>query len=491
MIKKLISVCGLFCVTFNLWAAEKIAAAVPLPLDSYQDQGLSSVGSILFNRIEVEPFNLAASIVFACAIVHAFMTGRIRRRAHQLHEKQLKIFLKKHPNQDPKKDFACFRAEILDLLGEVEAVFGVWLFALLGMFLYYKDWHTFVAYIENRSYTEAMFVVVIMALASAKPLVRLAEHNLHSAAGLLGGKTAAYWFLLLSIPPLLGSFITEPGAMTIGATLLGQQFYQKKPPKTLAYATLGLLFVNISVGGTLTHFAAPPVLIVSNAWGWGIEYMLTNFGWKAIIGILLSNTLYFLIFKKQLQQLDGVKTKIKAPESKIPVWIVLCHVAFVVWTVFTAHHPTLFIAGFLFYMAFAQATRPHQADFQLKSPLLVGFFLAGLVTHGGLQGWWIAPLLGSFDEVTLMIGATVLTAFNDNAAITYLASLVPDFGESMRYAVVAGALTGGGLTVIANAPNPAGQAILHKHFENGISPAYLALGAIVPTVIVGLCFMLL
>jgi Na+/H+ antiporter NhaD/arsenite permease-like protein len=113
------------------------------------------------------------------------------------------------------------------------------------------------------------------------------------------------------------------------------------------------------------------------------------------------------------------------------------------------------------------------------------------VIHGGLQQWWIEPVLGSLSTLPLMLGATVLTAFNDNAAITYLASLVPGFTPEMKYAVVAGAVTGGGLTVIANAPNPAGQSILQRFFEGGVSPLGLFLGALVPTVILGFAFMLL
>jgi Na+/H+ antiporter NhaD/arsenite permease-like protein len=122
---------------------------------------------------------------------------------------------------------------------------------------------------------------------------------------------------------------------------------------------------------------------------------------------------------------------------------------------------------------------------------LVGFFLAGLVVHGGLQGWWIEPVLSRLGEKPLFFGAAVLTAFNDNAAITYLATLVPGFSEEMKYAVVAGAVVGGGLTVIANAPNPAGQSILGRFFPDGISPVKLFLGALLPTVIVGAAFLLL
>jgi hypothetical protein len=164
---------------------------------------------------------------------------------------------------------------------------------------------------------------------------------------------------------------------------------------------------------------------------------------------------------------------------------------FLAWTVLTNHTPALFVGGFLFFLAFTQASVIHQSRLELRSPLLVGFFLAGLVLHGSLQQWWIAPVLGRLEALPLMLGAAALTAFNDNAAITYLASLVPTFGPEMKYAVVAGAVAGGGLTVIANAPNPAGQALLGRYFEGGISPLGLLAGAAVPTAILLLTFILL
>ena len=284
--------------------------------------------------------------------------------------------------------------------------------------------------------------------------------------------------------------------MTIAAMLLAEQFYRLKPSSKLAYATIGLLFVNISVGGTFTNFAAPPVLMVKTPWDWTSSFMALNFGWKALLGILISNLIYYLAFKKEFSKLaSDFKTEaemgkdLERHEDSIPIWITAVHLFFMGWTVFNAHYPPLFIGGFLFFLGFAMATKAHQSHINLKPPLLVGFFLAGLVTHGGVQAWWIAPVLGSLGDLPLMVMAIVLTAFNDNAAITYLSTLVPDFAISAKYAVVAGAVTGGGLTVIANAPNPAGQSILSKFFPDGVNPAKLALGAIIPTVIMGLAFM--
>ena len=160
------------------------------------------------------------------------------------------------------------------------------------------------------------------------------------------------------------------------------------------------------------------------------------------------------------------------------------------WTIANAHHPPLFILGMLFFLGFSQVSQDYQNRIDLKPAMLVGFFLAGLVIHGGVQGWWIAPILGNLGETSLVVVATVLTAFNDNAAITYLATLVPGFSDSLKYAVVAGAVTGGGLTIIANAPNPAGISLLKEYFENGVSPARLLAAAIGPTVIMMTLFLL-
>jgi len=237
--------------------------------------------------------------------------------------------------------------------------------------------------------------------------------------------------------------------------------------------------------------------MIAEKWNFGMGYMFMNFGWKAIIGILIANALYFVAFRKHFASLANSETDISKSirwaerEDPIPLSITLTHLGFLAFTVLTAHHPALFIGGFMFFIGFTQATGHHQNDVSMKSPLLVGFFLGGLVIHGGCLGWWIEPLPMAYQDnsAILKIGSTVLTAFNDNAAITYLASQAPGLTISAKYAVLAGAVTGGGLTVIANAPNPAGQSVLGKYFKGGVSPAKLAISALIPTIIMGLCFM--
>jgi hypothetical protein len=149
-----------------------------------------------------------------------------------------------------------------------QAVFGIWLIPLFLAIILEKGWPTLVAYITHLSPAEPVFVVAIMAIASSRPILRFAETLLAKAAALGGSTTAAWWLSILTIGPLLGSFITEPAAMTICAILLKQRFYALKPGKSLGYAALGLLFVNISVGGTLSHFAAPPVVMIAAKWNW-------------------------------------------------------------------------------------------------------------------------------------------------------------------------------------------------------------------------------
>jgi Na+/H+ antiporter NhaD/arsenite permease-like protein len=489
--------CLLFLLAPALWAAGAAPSGdFPRPLSSYADPAEGGIMDVLKARAAAEPFNVVATLIFALAVLHTFATAKIRHWAHVVEHHHLEK-LKARPkptdrDDDGRPDEVSFWGQILHFFGEVEAVFGIWVIVLGGAIVWFKGVDTTVHYLADTvNFTEPMFVVVIMALASTRPVMRLAEQCLRVVASMGGGAPWAWWLSILTIAPLLGSFITEPAAMTIAALLLGKQFYGLKPSPKLMYATLGLLFVNISIGGTLTHFAAPPVLMVAAAWGWDMKYMFTHFGWHAVTGIVISNVVYFLAFRKELLALRPADRSGERAEEPVPAWVTVVHLLFLGFTVWAAHHPVLFVGGFLFFLAFAQATAHHQSKVDLRSPMLVGFFLAGLVIHGGLQAWWIAPVLGSLGEMPLFFGATILTAFNDNALITYLATLVPGFSEELKYAVVAGAVTGGGLTVIANAPNPAGQSILQRYFPGGVSPLGLLLGALVPTLIVAFSFMVL
>lgn len=481
-------------------AAESASAALPRPLSDYAAVESPGLGATLAARVRLEPFNLVATLIFGLAICHTFMAGRFRHWAHQAEERHRARQRDRAANAgdadgDGRPDEVSFAGQVLHFLGEVEAVFGIWVLALVGAIVAFFDWQTVIGYIGQRvNYTEPMFVVVIMAMAATRPILRFAEACMRVVARMGGGTAGAWWLSILIVGPLLGSFITEPAAMTISALLLARQFYPYQPSSRLAYATIGLLFVNVSVGGTLTHFAAPPVLMVAAPWQWDTPFMFQHFGWKALLGIVVSTVAYYAFFRHELAAIEVRRAKLASAAGEgepVPAWITAVQIGFIAFTVLVAHYPPLFVGAFLFFLAFSQATAHHQGRLELRSPLLVGFFLAGLVVHGGLQAWWIEPVLTRLGEVPLFLGATFLTAFNDNAAITYLATLVPGFTDELKYAVVAGAVTGGGLTVIANAPNPAGQSILQRFFPEGVSPLWLAVAAMLPTIVMGAAFMLL
>lgn len=477
-------------------AAPTVPVHFPTPLTEYPTaaEGLWETLSL---RIAQDPFNLVATGIFLLAIFHTFAAPRFMALAHDV---QHRFDHRSDAAGQPRRPSVV--AELLHFVGEVEVVFGLWAVVLMTAIALYGGWDTAKHYLNDTViYTEPLFVVVIMALASSRPIIVFAERAMSKVAGLGGGTPAAWWLATLTVGPLLGSFVTEPAAMTICALLLARQFFDLNPSTRLKYATLGLLFVNISIGGTLTHFAAPPILMVARTWEWDLWYVMSHFGWRTLLAVPTAALLYFLVFRRELQAMAARPPvrDVEVPDADaaasghgmllpVPAWIIVVHMVFMGWTVFNSHYPALFLGGFLFFLGFVKATSPYQSEISLKSPLLVGFFLAGLVIHGGLQGWWIAPVLASLSETPLFFGAALLTAFNDNALITYLATLVPDMSETARTAVVEGAVTGGGLTVIANAPNPAGQALLARFFGGAIAPLYLLLAALVPTLVAVVCY---
>lgn len=480
-------------------------AAFPRSLSSYGDDALP-LRQRLASRARAEPFNAVASGLFLGAILHTFLASgfaRWGRRLEARHQQQLRKTRAAAPGPSAP-DPVSFAATLLHYLGEVEVVFMLWALPLLGAALFFYGWREAREFVGvDCDFREPLFVVAIMTISASRPVVRCAEQALAVLAQRCGGGSpAAWWLSVLLLAPALGSLITEPAAMTIAALLLARRFYSQGPGKVLSYATLGLLFVNISIGGVLTNFAAPPVLMVAAKWDWSSGFMLSHFGWRASLAIAGSTAGYYFLFRHQLRALAPSSPPLSAPEgdpaaswhrreNAIPLPVTLVHLAFLAWTVLTNHYPPLYLGGFLFFLGFLQATDHHQNPLQLRGPLLVGFFLAGLVIHGRCQGWWLQPILATgLGETSLLLAAAALTAFNDNALITFLASQVPDLSDSLKYALMAGAVAGGGLTVIANAPNPAGQGILQGFFGGSVSALALLGAALPPTAIALGCFLL-
>jgi hypothetical protein len=409
-----------------------------------------------------------ATAIFALAVLHTFSTKIFERLAHQ------------RPRH----------AGVWHLLGEVEVVFGFWAMALVVAIVVVDGHGAAAAYLDSRNFTEPMFVFAIMVIAGSRPILELADRGVQLlAAAIPASRSVALYFLVLAVVPLLGSLITEPAAMTLAALILRDRFFATGLSNRMKYATLGALFVNVSIGGTLTHFAAPPVLMVAARWSWDTSFMLSTFGWKAAIAVAINAAAVTLIGMRELRRVEVPRGP--RPNAS-PVPVITMHLLFLAGIVAFAHHPAVFMGLFLFFLGFATAYERYQDRLILREGLLVAFFLAGLVVLGGQQQWWLEPLLRSMNDTTVYYGATALTAVTDNAALTYLGSQVSGLSPDFQYALVSGAVTGGGLTVIANAPNPAGSAILRGRFhDETINPVGLFLSALGPTLIAIAAFQLL
>lgn len=412
---------------------------------------------------------MVAALIFALAVLHTFSTKLFAHLAHA----------------QPR------HAGLWHLLSEVEVVFGFWAFVLVVVLFALTGRTDAVDYMESRNFTEPMFVFVIMVIAASRPVLQFGGAAVRFLASVSPAQRSLLtFFICLSVVPLLGSFITEPAAMTLAALMMRDRFFQHGLSNKLKYATLGVLFVNISIGGTLTSFGAPPVLMVAAKWEWNTAFMLSTFGWKAALAVLVNAALLTTIFRQELKAIAFDD----APDSvgKVPVTVILIHLAFLVGVVAFAHHPAVFMGLFLFFLGYTEAYERYQDRLILREGLLVAFFLAGLVVLGGLQQWWLQDTLLGVEPGILFFLAIGLTAVTDNAALTYLASLVEGVSPAFQYAIVAGAVTGGGLTIIANAPNPAGVAILKGSFHEGaISPLALFLAALAPTTVAVFAFLLL
>lgn len=412
-----------------------------------------------------------AATLFGVALLHTFSVKFFERLSHR------------YPRH----------AGLFHLLGEVEVVFGFWAMVLIVAMALAVGGPEALSYAESRNYTEPLFVFVVMVIAASRPVLRTVMAVVATLARItpLPTPLVTAWLGLAAVP-LLGSLITEPAAMTIAALMLAPQIFRPAMPERLKYLALGVLFVNVSIGGTLTSYAAPPVLMVASTWGWDSAFMLATFGWKAAVAVLLNASVCALGLRRHLPSADALAAQGSGDAARVPMSVAAVHMALLAGVVLFAHHPVVFLGMFLMFLGYTQAYARHQSPLILKEALLVGFFLAGLVVLGGMQQWWLQPIVSSLEPLALFAGALGLTALTDNAALTYLGSLIEGITPAAQYMLVGGAVAGGGLTVIANAPNPAGVALLKNGFaDETIGAGGLLLGALGPTAVAAAAFLLL
>ena len=405
-----------------------------------------------------------ALIIFVVAILHTFSV------------KFFKSLAQKFPRHH----------NIFDMLGEVEIVFGFWAIVLVLIIFFLLGKTETVNYLNNQSYVEPLFVFVIMVIAASKPILDFSLSCVKKISALLPvNKSLSLFLITMSFVPLLGSFITEPAAMTLAALILRDHFYSKKISNKFKYGIIGTLFVNVSIGGAMTPFAAPPILMVAAKWNWDLNFMINTFAWRTALAVFINSIILTFLFRNELTKLGESKIK----TIKIPSFVLILHLILLLGVILFVHDLIIFLGIFLIFLAVVNVFNQYQDKLIINQAFLVSLFLAGLVVLGGQQKWWLQTVLAKLTPDQIYYVATALTAVTDNAALTYLASLVDGLSDQFKYAIAAGAITGGGLTVIANAPNPAGYSILNKKFSGGIvSPLYLFLSALGPTIVAIICY---
>lgn len=389
------------------------------------------------------------------------------------------------------------RQSVLDnlfhALAEVEIVFGFWAILFLINWSFFESAEKVLGYCQNLNVTEPLFVLCIVLIASSKPVLDFTQIFIVSSANKLSNlfksnQVQTQFLVLFILGPLLGSLITEPAAITIVGLILMRMFNDKTTETNFIYGLVALLFVNISIGGSLTYFAAPPILMVARIWQWNISSVFINLGVPAISAVVLNTFLFKFRYKNKI---TNFFKPLKFESTESPFWVTSIHLIFLLVLILSLHQPKMLIFVLILFVVFTKLTARFQTTLRWKESFLVAFFLMGLLVLGSFQQWWLQPIITELSEKTVFFAAVGLTAITDNAALTYLGSQVPDLKETARWALVSGALAGGGLTILANAPNPVGFSLLISKFPNRVlSSGKLFLAAIIPTLIAVTCFLI-
>jgi Na+/H+ antiporter NhaD/arsenite permease-like protein len=414
-----------------------------------------------------------STFFFAAAMLHSFSTGFFAGLAHKYESKKILY-------------------TILHWLAEVELVFIIWSVVFLCYWAASESAAAPVQYLRVLNVTEPLFIFCIMLVSSTRPVVTATRRvllwiSLQGASFVKINPLVAQFFTIMTVGPLLGSFITEPAAMTITALLLYRMVDKERTPQSFLYVVLAFLFVNISVGGSMTPFAAPPILMVARPWAWGLREVFFNLGIPGLLSVVFNSFVLTFFFRKKL---NDYLIPLENDRYYIPNGVTATHFMTLLLLIVFSHYPQYFIPVTVAFVVFVQFTRDHQDELKFRESALVAVFLLGLIIFGNMQGWWVSKLIAELEATALFFGAAALTSITDNAALTYLGSQVPNLSEVSKWALTAGALVGGGLTIIANAPNVAGFSILSPKFEGSLNALKLLKAALIPTAVAVLTYYL-
>ena len=416
--------------------------------------------------------NILAAVVFGIALLHTFSTKLFERLAHRCRAM-------------PGCSTCSARSR---------CVFGFWAFVLVAPMAVVGGSAAALAYAESRHYTEPLFVFVVMVVAASRPVlqaVRALVATLARAAPL--ATPAGHAWLGLALVPLLGSLDHRAGGDDPRRADAGAASSSgRSVPKLPKYVALGVLFVNVSIGGTLTSYAAPPVLMVAATWGWTAPSCSpTSAGRRPSRCSSTPPSPRWCCAATCDDARRRAAAGGDAGRPAVPPFIVALHLAVprrggrCSPTIRCLHRPVPAVPGL------CAGLRALPGPAIIREALLVGFFLAGLVVLGGLQQWWLQPLVSAFAARAVLRRARPdrhhrqrradLPRLADRRAV-----------RARRATLVAGAVAGGGLTVIANAPNPAGVALLKPGFsDEAIGAGGLLLGALPGTLVAMAAFMFL
>ncbi|MCB0309514.1 MAG: hypothetical protein KDD48_09095, partial [Bdellovibrionales bacterium] len=300
----------------------------------------------------IDSFQLVGTLIFACAVLHTFLSSFFEKLAT------------KYPD-------GSIMENLFHLLGEIEVVFGIWA-GVYVLFLWSTiGFHDAVSYIDSLDYTEPLFVFVIMTVAATKPIVNTARSLMVFLSKIFPIKNEVSMYLVcLIFGPLMGSFITEPAAMTLTALILRDQYFSSTVSSRFKYLTLATLFVNVSIGGVLTSFAAPPVLMVATKWNWDISFMFWHFGWKAVIAVFANTLIATAVLFKELTNLKAFTLELHPAARKTPVWLSAIHIGFLGFIVMTSHHAAFFMGLFMFFIGITAITTEYQESLKIRQSLL-------------------------------------------------------------------------------------------------------------------------
>ncbi|MBQ8498549.1 putative Na+/H+ antiporter [Chlamydia sp.] len=419
---------------------------------------------------------IGSAILFFSAVIHTFLTPWLTRLYEEYQHKKM-LFPERWRQY-------LWLSEFLRIVSRVELVFVLWAVPLFFLFLYTEGYRVTMAYFDSRNYVFSLFIIVMLILLESRPIEYFSQKIFATIAKIGNQSPICWWWTIMIAAPLSAFFLKESGAMIIAATLLSKHFYKFSPSPKLCYATMGLLFSNISISGLTSSFSSRALLTILPEIKWTNSFIISHFSWKVVLAILVSTTIFFCIFRKEFKKFPKTIPSSTMMSDRVPLWIIFIHVLLVGCVILSRAIP-LFL-GFLlvFYLGFQRFTIFYQNPIKTAKVCFVGLFYIGIVIFGELQEWWVLDLMHGMPDFGYMMTSYLFSIFLDNALVNHIVHNLPMANDCYLYLVLVGSMSAGGLTLVSNMPNIVGYLILRPTFPHSdISLIRLFLSAVVPSIV--------